>query len=222
MFMWGFGAGRYGAVDPDGKWFETPTTYNPEVPKEDQNLYPAYGGFTIAELPYKGSQLSMVLLAPRARDTLPQVEKLLTAERLTDWMEKMESRPISRLSVPKLDFDTAYDLTQQLSDLGMPLPFTEPSTSGGADFSRMVAPDSLARKAYLSMIVQKAILKVDELGTVAAAVTAGFDVAEGMADWDEGSAPFSPDFLADRPFLMLIRDTQSGDILFMGRINDPR
>src|SRR5690606_1810400 len=54
MNTWGFEEGRYGAVDAEGEWFETPETYNPEVPRDEQDLYPEGKGFTMAELPYKG------------------------------------------------------------------------------------------------------------------------------------------------------------------------
>lgn len=220
MNTWGFDKGRYGAVDAEGNWFDTPKMFDPSKPREEQNLYPGDKGFTLVELPYKGGRLSMVLIAPRDRGSLPHVEKLMSAEQLTGWIGKLESRRLSRLRLPKLDLATNYNMTQMLSAMGMDLAFTPPSGEGGADFSRMVNSNDPAAQVYLSMVLHKATLEVDEQGTVAAAVTAG--IAEATAAPVQTEVPFHPEFLADRPFMMLIRDRTSGHILFMGRVNDPR
>jgi serpin B len=220
MLTRNFSEGRYGAVDAEGKWFTTPTTYDPTRPTDEQNLYPEGKGFTMAELPYKGGRLSMLLVAPRAADGLPHVEKLLTPERLAEWVGKLESRSMSWVKMPKLNLATTYNMTQMLADLGMELAFTPPSGNEGADFSRMTASSDPNAQLYLSMVLHKATLEVDEQGTVAAAVTAG--LMETASAAVQQTRPFHPAFEADRPFLLLIRDNQSGDILFMGRVNDPR
>jgi serpin B len=221
MRSWHFSQGRYGAVDAAGKWFDTPTTYNPDQPLDEQHLYPEGKGFTMAELPYKGERLSMLLIAPRDRDALDHVEKLLTAERLSGWIEKMESRTLLRLRLPQLDLATEYKLGEQLASLGMKRALTNSAVGEGADFSRMVASSDPNLQLYLSLIIHKAILKADEQGTVAAAVTGVFPPPAAAAQ-PETTLPFHPNFDADRPFLMLIRDKPTGAILFMGRINDPR
>lgn len=211
-----YSAGRYGAVAADGTWFETPATYDTRQPVEEQGLYPEGEGFTMVELPYQGDRLSMLLIAPRGHEGLPHIERLITAERLAGWVEKMKPRQLARLQMPKLDLATDYDMTQNLAGLGMERAFTP----GGADFSRMVAASDSSQQVYLSMVLHKATLEVDEQGTIAAAVTAG--LVEATAAPIQSTRPFRPEFLADRPFLLLIRDRQTGDILFMGRINDPR
>jgi serine protease inhibitor len=83
-----------------------------------------------------------------------------------------------------------------------------PAFVPAADFSRMT-PDP---RAYISSVIQKTYMKVDEEGTEAAAVTS---VTVGVT-----SAPMP--FHLDRPFLLAIRERLSGTILFLGVIRDPR
>src|SRR5690606_18261841 len=108
------------------------------------------------------------------------------------------------------------NMTKNLSGMGMELAFTPK-----ADFSRMVDSTDPDLQLFLALVIHKATLKVDEQGTVAAAVTGAFP-APSAAPPIETTRPFHPEFHADRPFLMVIRDKETGDILFMGRINDPR
>ena len=110
--------------------------------------------------------------------------------------------------LPKFEFTTAFGLNEVLSDLGMPSAFTR----GVADFGGMTAEDRL----FIQAVVHKAYVRVDEKGTEAAAATA---VVMGI----ESALPQpAARFIADRPFLFLIRHTPSGAVLFQGRVSDPR
>ena len=109
------------------------------------------------------------------------------------------------LTMPKFEFESSLGLKVTLSDMGMPLAFT-PS----ADFSGMTGNPEL----FITEVVHKAFVSVDEAGTEAAAATA---VIVGLT-----AVPVSPVTVnIDRPFIFLIRDIETGAVLFLGRILNP-
>jgi serpin B len=103
--------------------------------------------------------------------------------------------------------ETEYRLPGTLSAMGMPTAFME----GAADFSGMDGTKNL----YISDVIHKAFIDVNEEGTEAAAATAVVMRAKGVAP---GSLPV---FRADHPFVFLIQDRDTGTILFVGRVADP-
>ena len=116
------------------------------------------------------------------------------------------SRAQVQLAMPKFEFEAAFSLEEHLRALGMDLAF-EP---GLADFSGM---DGL-RDLFISDVLHKAFISVDEAGTEAAAATA--------VVIRETSAPGNVvDLVIDRPFLFYIHDLETGAILFAGRVVDP-
>jgi len=121
-------------------------------------------------------------------------------------LDKLDSTELPPVRIPKFQFTTeSISLKNAFMSLGMTAPFSD------ADFSGITSQYSLA----ISDIFHKAFIKVDENGTEAAAATAVII--------DIISMPSSqPYFIADRPFIYLIRDTQTKTILFMGRVMDPR
>ena len=111
------------------------------------------------------------------------------------------------LFLPRFAYAADLTLSDTLSNLGMPLAFSESE----ADFSGMVeTPPHL----YISSVLHKAYLEVDETGTQAAAATA-IEVEVGQ----ENSLPEV--MRVDRPFIFLIRDTEQGAILFLGCLVNP-
>jgi serpin B len=111
------------------------------------------------------------------------------------------------LSVPKFTFESEFNLSETLAEMGMPSAF-----SGEADFSGMTG----ARDLFISDVVHKAFVAVDEEGTEAAAATAVI-----MAEM--AAAPIEDKVIMklDRPFLFLIRDDDTGTVLFAGRLLNP-
>jgi len=107
--------------------------------------------------------------------------------------------------MPKFEFESDMSLVEILSAMGMPVAF-----SNSADFSGMDGTRSL----YIGDVIHKAFVSVDENGTEAAAAIAVIMV---------GSAPMDPppNFNIDRPFIFLIRDIETGSILFVGRVLNP-
>jgi serine protease inhibitor len=159
----------------------------------------------VLEMPYTGGDLSMVVLLPKAQDGLPALERSLTAERASQWVDSLRPRNI-QVYLPRFKTTAEFELNDVLTQLGMRLAFDNSS----ADFSGMTGN----RDLYISAVVHKAFVDVNEEGTEAAAATAAVVRTKAM--------PMRPPvFRADHPYLFLIRDTRSGAILFMGRVADP-
>lgn len=162
--------------------------------------------FWVAELPYKEGEVSMVLVVPGTHDGLPALERKLTPDALAAWLAAMRDANGFHLSMPKFKIETAdphYLHNDQLIRSGMPTAFDGKK----ADFTGMTT----AARLCIGFVLQKAFVEVNEEGTEAAAAT-----AVGM---NPDSGP--PSFLADRPFLFLIRHVPTGAILFVGRYETP-
>lgn len=155
---------------------------------------------SVLELPYKGDSISMLILLPERMDGLRSLEKSITVEKLSQWRDHMKTVEIS-VSIPKFSMETDYDLKKYLSDMGM----NDAFDSMNADLSGI----SGAKGLFVGGAIHKAFVDINEEGTEAAAAT-------GMAVLQSG---FS--FRADHPFLFVIQDNNTGQILFMGRIMDP-
>lgn len=164
--------------------------------------------FQLLEMPYKDSELSMVVLLPSRVDGLAQLEKTLDSETLTKWLQKMESKKVV-LTLPKFTMRCRLPLADRLRAMGMTAAFRDRE----ADFTGMTHDKP---PLFLSAVIHEAWVDVNEKGTEAAAATAV--VARAAA------APLREPivFRADHPFLFLIRDTRSGSILFLGRMNNPK
>jgi len=176
----------------------------PMMSQEERFKYAEGDGYQAVELPYDGEELSMVILLPESGQ-FETFEAALTAERVDEIIENLDYRQVD-LTMPKFEFDSEFSLLEALSALGMPLAF-----SGGADFSGMTGN----RDLFIMDVVHKAFVCVDEEGTEAAAATA---VVMGETALPPSEAV---DFTADRPFIFLIRDIETGAILFVGRTMDP-
>lgn len=157
-------------------------------------------------LPYKGKDLSMVILLPKTKDGIRELEDHLTMDRIHQWLAATRRQEIL-VYLPKFTIESSFGLKEYLTAMGMRDAFLWP----GANFSGMDGTDLL----YISKALHKAWVKVDEKGTEAAAATAVMMTL--------GAAPGQPPkiFRADHPFLFFIKETASGSILFMGRLSNP-
>jgi len=164
--------------------------------------YADIGDLQILELPYKGDEISMLVLLPT--EDIDDIEPSLTVEKLEEWKSQMKEDRLDAIYLPKFEFDTKYFMKDALSAMGMPTAF-----SGGADFSGMTG----TRDLYIQHVIHQAFIKVDEEGTEAAAATA---VIMG-----ESAVIQRKIFRADRPFIFIIQEKDTGNILFMGRVTDP-
>lgn len=155
------------------------------------------------ELPYRNGTVSMVVILPNEIDGLKSVEEDINAENLKKWMDTPPkiSRGIN-IHVPKFSLEAEYDLKKTLPDMGMPSAFDQIN----ADLSGITGYKNL----YVSQAIHKAFVEVNEEGTEAAGATAIVTDESG-----------GPTFRADHPFVFLIQDNDTGQILFMGRVMDP-
>ncbi|MGH7269949.1 MAG: serpin family protein, partial [Polyangiaceae bacterium] len=156
----------------------------------------------VYELGYKGGAYAMDFLLPSGQ--LSAFESSLTPSVLNAALDSLGAPSQDQLLLPKFAFTTRLVLTPVLAGMGMPDLFD----GAKANLSGMDGRMDL----FVHVVVQQALIHVDEEGTIAASATA--------AGAQPGVAP-TP-VVIDQPFLFLIRDTKSGSILFMGRVEDPR
>ncbi len=168
--------------------------------------YAEFPDLQVLELPYASNELSMVVLLPRKVDGIGNLEKQLTTENLALWTDKLETQKV-HVFLPRFTASSEFSLGDTLSEMGMTNAFT-----GNADFSGMDGKKDL----YISDVVHKAYVTVDEEGTEAAAATAVIMMFKGISH-----EPPTPTFRADHPFLFFIRDNRTGSILFLGRVTNP-
>jgi len=157
-------------------------------------------------LPYVNNELSMIILLPKERDGLKELEKTLTQENLSRWISKHREHKVV-VSIPKFKVTSQFSLASVLKSMGM-----EDAFSTNADFSGINGK----RDLFISAVIHKAYVDVDEEGTEAAAATA---VTMRLTSVGPTQIPV---FRADHPFLFLIRDNDSGSILFIGRVMNPK
>ncbi len=203
---------RYGVFGVDGKEIDVPIRV-----KRDQSPNFPKDGFSMLQIPYKGSKLSMVLVAPNSPNGLANVEKQLTFENLDKWIDKLKGRDV-HVTMPAFKMETDYKLHETLKKMGMVRAFTDPRNPNGADFSGISPAIDPMQKLYITKVLHKAFLEVNEKGTEAAAATAVMMCKATCAPMD---VEYTPHFKADKPFLFLIRDNTTGTVLFMGRMVMP-
>jgi serpin B len=166
--------------------------------------YAAGPGYQAVELPYDGQQLAMLILLPGAGQ-FTAFEGSLNAEQVEAIGRGLAPKQVA-LTMPKFSYDSSFKLNETLRAMGMADAFTP----GVADFSGMDG----RRELFIGAVLHKAFVSVDEAGTEAAAATAGTMRAMSL--------PASPvQVTVDRPFVFLIRDLETGAILFVGRVVNP-
>jgi serpin B len=171
-------------------------------------------GVKILSIPYGDRLTSMVIILPDDPQGLSAVEASLSVKKLNTWLAESQDVPVI-LSMPKFQTDSRFDLKKTLTSLGIDTAFN----ASKADFTGIA--DDPSRPLYLGDVVHKAYVEVDEQGTEAAAATAVVQVASGGFEGPQPPPPPPVRFIADHPFIYLIRSAYSGDILFMGRVDDP-
>ncbi|HMB23877.1 MAG TPA: serpin family protein, partial [Anaerolineales bacterium] len=166
--------------------------------------YAEGNGYQAVELPYQGGTAVMDIVVPD-QGNFDEFERSLDIQKLNETLGNMQPVDGLDLGLPKFNFTKDFNLTEQLSAMGMPDAF-----NGNADFSGMTGDRSLC----IDVVLHKAFVAVDEKGTEAAAATAV--VMKEMA-----MMPSDLRLVIDRPFLFVIRDSSSGQILFVGRVLNP-
>jgi serpin B len=183
--------------------FVTPqkTIQVPMMSRDDLFNYTKDHMVEVVELPYQGDRLSMLIILPDHLVGMTPVEDSLTIEKIQKWRNNLAEQRLL-VQIPKFTLETEYDLKRILPDMQVHSAFS----SSDADFSGISGSKGL----FIEKAIHKAFVDVNEEGTEAAAAT-------GISMLD--SAP--PTFRADHPFMFLIQDNETGNILFMGRMADP-
>ncbi|MDP8314379.1 MAG: serpin family protein [Candidatus Celaenobacter antarcticus] len=168
--------------------------------------YMDFGDFEGIELSYEGEDISMLMFLPKEIDGLSKLENCMTADTVTIWVNELLAvyERTVLVTIPKFKTICEFELARVLSDMGMPAAF-----SPQANFSGMNGKSGL----FISNVIHKAFVDVNEEGTEAAAATAVVMLKSVAAKPLE--------FRADHPFIFLIRENKTGSILFIGRIVDP-
>ena len=177
----------------------------PIMSKRDAIATATVPGGRIGVMPFRGEDLSLIVLLPDEPAGLPAIEQELSGANLAAWIGRAHA-PDRRVDVllPRFTMETAIELPETLRALGIESAF-DPNR---ADFSAMNG----RRDLYLQKAVHEAVLSVDEEGAEAAAATGG---GVGTTSAPQG-------FEVDRPFVLAIYDHVTGSVLFMGRVLDPR
>lgn len=157
----------------------------------------------VLRMPYVGNQISMIVLLPKKIDGLSRLENKLNVENLKKWTSRLRNKKVDT-HFPKFKLECDFRLKTKFQAMGMVDAFTQ-----NADFSGMDGTKWL----YISAVLHKAFVEVNEKGTEAAAATAVV-----MTRACEIMVPL---FRADHPFIFLIQENQTKSILFIGRMTNP-
>jgi serpin B len=168
-----------------------------EIPKFN---YTDLGSIKILELPYKGEDISMIIILP---DKLEDIEPI-TTEKLKEWKSNMKEEVLDGIYIPKFELTKRYELSKVLYDMGMKCAFSDCADFSGIDGTRNL---------FITSVIHQAYVKVDEKGTEAAAATA---VILGESAMQKPKI-----FRADHPFVFIIQKRDTGQILFFGKIVNP-
>jgi len=208
IYFKGFWDTRFKAEDTREMAFWLSGESSIEVPmmhQEHQYGYWENEWLQMLEMPYKDEALSLFVLLPKEKTGISELERNLTLENMQRWQDQLRKQKIE-LFFPKFKIEAQFNLGQTLSAMGMPDAFDPDS----ADFAAMIGKKEL----FISAVIHKAFVEVNEEGTEAAAAT-------GVVIGVTSIAPPVPIFKADHPFVFFIRDNASGSILFLGRLLDP-
>ena len=156
------------------------------------------------ELPYAGNTVSMILLLPKDKNAFSSFEAALSPEMLSTLFKQMQRSSVS-ISMPRFQIGSEFDLSPSLVSLGM-----EKAFSRYANFSGIDGTQNL----FLSAVLHKARIEVNEKGAEAAAATA-------VIMFEKSAFERTTLFRADHPFLFMIRENKRGEILFLGRVLNP-
>ncbi|XP_077015267.1 serpin I2 [Tamandua tetradactyla] len=181
-----------------------------KIPMMKALLRTKYGYFSessvsyqVLELPYKGDEFSLIIILPAEDVTIEEVEKLITAHQILKWLSDMQEKEVE-IWLPRFTMEQKLDFKEALHSLNVTEIF-----SGGCDLSGIT--DS--SEVYVSQVLQKVFFEVNEDGSEAATST-GMQVPVIMS-------LVQNQFIANHPFLFIMKNNPTESILFMGRVTNP-
>lgn len=161
----------------------------------------------VVQLPYKGDDLSMLVVLPKSKDKLAMQQLVtdLSTTKIKQWDAALVKQQVN-LHLPKFKLEERYQMKKLLSDMGMPKAFERDAQFNVFDDNSTINVDD---------VYHQAVVEVDETGTEAAAATGIVAVVTSM--------PANPpvEFKADHPFMFVIKDNKTDAILFLGQVNQP-
>jgi serpin B len=181
----------------------------PMMFQQSQVEYMENNLFQAVTLPYIGYDVSMKIILPKNHKQMNEVVRSLNKDTFRSWSSYSDRTDV-KMYLPKFKINSESHLSKTLVSMGMTNAF-----NNSADFSGMDGTKSL----YLSDVIHKAFIDVNEEGTEAAAAT---ESHVGMKSAATPSIGPPKEFRADHPFIFLIQDRRSGNILFMGVVNNPK
>lgn len=168
-------------------------------------------GVKVADLPYVGNKLRMMIVVPDEIDGLPSLESQLAGTKGLDFLYSIASSPTDdevKVYLPRFKSSSGFSVKQALNNMGMKTVFQR----GMADFSGM-APGDEGKNVQVDDVLHKGFIDVNEEGTEASAATAVV-ISRGISR--------SKTVRADRPFFFFIYDKEMINILFVGRYVGPQ
>ena len=170
------------------------------------------GSFQALEIPYKKKEISMIVLLPKAIEGLSALEQSVTPANMPQLLGSLRPAPTVFVTIPKFKMEAQFELKDKLIAMGM----KEAFDGKIADFSGVASHETMQRDGnlYVSAVIHRAYIEVNEEGTEAVATTRVGVHTLGLP------SPLIV-FRADHPFMFLIRENRSGSILFMGRLTNP-
>ncbi|XP_007523704.1 serpin I2 [Erinaceus europaeus] len=160
-------------------------------------------GYQILELPFKGDDFSLNIILPAEGINIEDIEKQITAHQIWKWFSEMREEEVD-IRLPRFKIEHKLDFKGALHSLNITEIF-----SGGCDLSGITDSSEL----YVSKIIQKVFFEINEDGGEAAAST-GMDIPMIMS-------LSRNQFIANRPFLFIMKNNPTESILFMGRLMNP-
>ncbi|XP_061343185.1 serpin-ZX [Gastrolobium bilobum] len=173
----------------------------------------AFDGFKVLGLPYKQGedkrQFSMYFFLPDAKDGLSAlVEKVASESGFLEGKLPRQKVEVGDFRIPRFKISFGLETSKMLKELGLVLPFS------GGELTQMV-DSSVGQNLYVSSIFHRSFIEVNEEGTEAAAASAATIKLRSLR------IPTHIDFVADHPFLFMIREDLTGTVLFIGQVLNP-
>lgn len=183
------------------------TKQTPMMSQSGNYQYLRGDNFQAISLPYGQGGASIYLFLPDETSSLNGLLSGLNFQKWQQWMTSFRNSP-GDVKIPRFKMDYSRDMNDPLKALGMSVAFDR----GKADFSGIREQKDL----FISQVKHKAVIEVNEEGTEASAAT-----SVGMTTTSMRPVQQRFNFVADRPFLLAIRDQQTGAILFLGAVFEP-
>ncbi|XP_010255122.1 PREDICTED: serpin-ZX [Nelumbo nucifera] len=190
------------------------STQAPFMTSKEKQFISAHGDFKVLGLPYKQGEdkrrFTMYIFLPDAKDGLPAlVEKVGSDPGFLDRYLPFEKVGVGEFRIPKFKISFGFEVSRVLMGLGLVLPF-----SSEGDLTEMVE-SSTGKDLYVSSIYHKSFIEVNEEGTEAGSASAGVISVRSLLITRD------IDFVADHPFMFLIREDMTGVVEFIGHVLNP-